>query len=170
MAEQRQENNKPTKRISNDRNLGKKKLAGYHKANNKVTCVLIEEGYLCPCLRRWAFTRSPRTFANLKVLGKKDRKSLEVALAVPWFWRKDRQSLPTFISFMYVSMGGMSGKHSAELKTPRRRGHLRRWNQRQSERFYQTSAESLEVACTPFVFEKKKQEEYFYSSLYKMIR
>ena len=145
---------------ANDRNLGKKKLAGYDKANNKVTCVLIQEGYLCPCLRRWALTRSPRTFANLKVLGKKDRRSLEVASAVPWFWTKDRQSLPTFVSFMYVSMGGMSGKHSAELKTPRRRGqHLRRWNQRQSERFYQTSAESLEVACTLRSFLKKKKSK-----------
>ena len=77
----------------------------------------MQEGYLCPCLRRWALTRSPRTFANsVKVLGKKDRRSLEVASAVPWFWRKDRQSLPTFVSFMYVSMGGMLGKHSAELK------------------------------------------------------
>ena len=33
----------------------------------------------------------------------------------PPFWRKDHQSLPTFVSFVYVSMGGMSGKHSAEL-------------------------------------------------------
>ena len=49
-------------------------------------------------------------------MGKKDRRSLEVVAAVPWFWRKDRPSLPTFISFVYVSMGGMSGKHSAELK------------------------------------------------------
>ena len=40
-----------------------------------------------------------------------------MAAAVPWFWRKDCQSLPTFVSFVYVSMGGMSGKHSAELKT-----------------------------------------------------
>ena len=46
---------------------------------------------------------------------------------------------------------------AAELKTPRRRGqHLRRWNQRQSERFYQTSAESLEVACTLRSFLRKK--------------
>ena len=96
----------------------------------------------------------------LKVLGKKDRRSLEVASAVPWFWRKDRQSLPTFVSFMYISMGGMSGKHSAELKTPRRRGqHLRRWNQRQSERFYQTCAESFEVACTLRSFLRKKKQE-----------
>ena len=39
-----------------------------------------------------------------------------MAAAVPWLWRKDRQSLPTFVSFVYVSMGGMSGKHSAKLK------------------------------------------------------
>ena len=34
---------------ANDRNLGKKKLAGYDEANNKVPHVLIQEGYLCPC-------------------------------------------------------------------------------------------------------------------------
>ena len=39
-----------------------------------------------------------------------------MAAAVPWFWRKDCQSLPTFVSFVHVSMEGMSGKHSAELK------------------------------------------------------
>ena len=69
-----------------------------------------------PAPRRWALTRFPRSFPNWTVLGKKDRRSLEVAAAVPWFWKKDRQSLPTFVSFVYVSMGGMSGKHSAELK------------------------------------------------------
>ena len=34
---------------ANDRNLGKKKLAGYDEANYKVPHVLIQEGYLCPC-------------------------------------------------------------------------------------------------------------------------
>ena len=58
-------------------------------------------------------------------------------------------------------MGGMSGKHSAKLKTPRRQ-HRRRWNQGQSGRFYQTSAESLEVAFTlRFVFEKKIKKSNF---------
>ena len=125
-----------------------------------------------PAPRRWALTRFPRSFANWTVLGKKDRRLLEVAAAVPWFWRKDCQSLPTFVSFVYVSMGGMSGKHSAELKTPRRRGqHLRWWNQRQSERFYQTSAESLEVAFTVRSFlRRKSKKNFFYASLYKMIR
>ena len=108
--------------------------------------------------RGWALTRFPRSFENLTVLSEKDRRSLEVAAAFPWFWRKDRQSLPTFVSFVYVSMGGISGKYSVELKTPRRRGqHLRRWNQRQSERFYQTSAESLEVAFTLRSFLRKKK-------------
>ena len=110
-----------------------------------------------PAPRQWALTRFPRSFANLTVLGKKDRRSLKVAAAVPWFWRKDCQSLPIFVSFVYVTMGGMSGKPSAELKTPRRRGqHLRRWNQRQSERFYQSSAVSLEVAFTLRSFLKKR--------------
>ena len=68
---------------------------------------------------------------------------------------------PEFADFrlFYVCFNGrnVAGKHSAELKTPWRRGqHLRRWNQRQSERFYQTSAESLEVACTLRSFLRKK--------------
>ena len=43
----------------------------------------------------------------------------------------------------------MSEKHSAELKTPRRREqHLQRWNQCQTERFYLTITESPEVAFT----------------------
>ena len=74
------------------------------------------------CHRGW-FSRSIPSWA---VLGKKDQRSLEVAAAVPWFWRKDFQSLPTFVSFVYVSMGGISGKYSAELKTLRRRGQQRR--------------------------------------------
>ena len=110
---------------SDDRNLGKKKLAGYDEANNKVPRVLIQEGYLCPCPA--AMSTHSWSFPNWTVLGKEDRRSLEVAAAVPWFWRKDCESLPTFVSFVYVSMGGMSGKPSAELKTPRRRGQpLRR--------------------------------------------
>ena len=146
---------------ANDRNLGKKKLAGYDEANNKVPHVLIQEGYLCPCPAAMsAHSIFSRSFPNWTVLGKKDRRSLEVAAAVPWFWRKDCQSLPTFVSFVYVSMGGMSGKHSAELKTPRRRGqHRRRWNQRQSERFYQTSAESLEMAFTLRLFLRTKSKK-----------
>ena len=101
------------------------------------------------------FDRSLRWFVVLLAL-----LSHFLVARVPWFWRKDRQSLPTFVSFVYVSMGGMSGKHSAELKTPRRRGqHLRRWNQRQSERFYQTSAESLGVACTLRSFLTKKSKK-----------
>ena len=39
---------KRTTNEANDRNLGKKKLAGYDEANNKVPRVLIQEGYLCP--------------------------------------------------------------------------------------------------------------------------
>ena len=39
-----------------------------------------------------------------------------MAAVVPLFWRKDSQSLSTFVSFVYVSMGGMLGKHSVELK------------------------------------------------------
>ena len=110
-----------------------------------------------PAPRRWALTRFSRSFPNWTVLGKKDRRSLEVAAAVPWFWRKDCQSLPTFVSFVHVSMGGMSRTHSAQLKIPRRRGqHRRRWNQRQSERFYQSSAESLEVTCTLRSFWEQK--------------
>ena len=47
MAEQRQVNDITNK--ANDRNMGKKKLAAYDEANNKVPRVLIQEGYLCPC-------------------------------------------------------------------------------------------------------------------------
>ena len=58
---------------------------------------------------------------NLDNLGKKDRGSLEGAAAVPaWFWGKDHQSLPTFVSFGYVLMKDMWGNDSAGLKTPRR--------------------------------------------------
>ena len=147
MAEQCQENNKPTKQIIEI--WGRRSLLRTMRLTTRSHAYSFRKANFAPAPRRWALTRFPRSFANLTVLGKKIRRSLEVAAAVPWFWRKDRQSLLTFVSFVYVSMGGMSGKHSAELKTPRRRGeHLRRWNQRQSERFYQTSAESLEVAFT----------------------
>ena len=47
-------------------------------------------------------------------LGKKDRRSLEVASAVPWFWRKDRQSLPTFVSFIIGSAEALPIIGSAE--------------------------------------------------------
>ena len=105
---------------ANNRNLGKKKLAGYDEANNcnKGPRVLIQEDYICPRPAAMStHSRFPGSFANLTVLGKKYRRPLEVASAVPWFWRKDHQSLPTFVSSVYVLMGGMSGKHSAELKT-----------------------------------------------------
>ena len=36
-------------------------------------------------------------FTNLTVLDKKDQRSLQVAAAVPWFWRNDCQSSPTFL-------------------------------------------------------------------------
>ena len=53
-----------------------------------------------------------------QVLGKTDRRPLEVAADVPRFWRKDRQSLPTFLSFVYVSTEGMSGKLLCGAKNP----------------------------------------------------
>ena len=117
----------------------------------------VRKAIFAPAPRRWALIRFSRSFPNWTVLGKKDQMSLEVAAAVPWFWRKDCQSVPTLVSFVYVSMGGMSGKHSAELKTPRRRGqHRRRCSQPQSERFYRSSAESLEVAFTLRLFLRTK--------------
>ena len=155
MAEQRQENNKPTKRTIEI--LGRRSLPGTMRQTTRCRAYSFRKAIFAPAPRRWALTRFSRSFPNWTVLGKKDRRSLEVAAAVPWFWRKDCQSLPTFVSFVYVSMGGMSGKHSAELKTPRRWGqHLRRWNQRQSERFSQNGAESLEVAFTLSLFLRKK--------------
>ena len=151
MAEQRQENNKPTKRTIE--NWGRRCLSGTMRQTTRSRAYSFRKAIFAPASRRWALTRFSRSFPNWTVLGKKDWRSLEVAAAVPWFWRKDCQSLPTFLSFVYVSMGGMSGKHSAELKTPGRRGqHGRRWNQLQSERFYQSSAESLEVAFTLRLF------------------
>ena len=45
-----------------------------------------------------------------------------------------------------------------------------RWNQRQSERFYQSCAESLEVAFTLRLFLRTKARRVIYASLYKMIR
>ena len=97
-------------------------------------------------------------FPNWTVLGKNDRRSLEVAAAVPWFWRKDCQSLPTFVSFVYVSMGGMSGKHSAK-KPAETRTTPTTVRSASSERFYQTSAESLEVAFTLRLFFRKKSKK-----------
>ena len=158
MAEQRQENNKPTKRTIEI--WGRRSLPGTMRQTTRSRAYSFRKAIFAPAPRRWALTGFSRSFPNWTVLRKKDRRSLEVAAAVPWFWRKDCQSLPTFVSFVYVSMGGMSGKHSAELKTPRRRGqHRRRWNQRQSERFYQTSAESLEVAFTLRLFLRTKSKK-----------
>ena len=156
MAEQRQENNKPTKRTIEI--WGRRSLPGTTRQTTRSRAYSFRKAIFAPAPRRLALTRFSRSFPNWTVLGKKNRRSLEVAAAVPWFWRKACQSFPTFVSFVYVSMGGVSRKHSAELKTPaRRRGqHLRQWNQRQSERFYQTSAESLEGAFTLRLFLRKK--------------
>ena len=44
-----------------------------------------------------------------------------MAASVLWFWRKDGQSWPTFVSFVYVSMGGGGGdvrKALCGAKTP----------------------------------------------------
>ena len=164
------ENNKPTKRTIEI--WGRRSLPCTMRQTTRSGAYSFKKAIFAPAARRWALTRFPRSFANFTVLGKKDRRSLEVAAAVPWFWRKDRRSLPTFVSFVYVSMGGKSGKHSAELKAQRRGGqHLPRRNQRQIERFFPTNAELLEVAFTLRSFlRKKKQEEQFYASLCKMIR
>ena len=139
----------------------KRSWLGTMRQTTRSHAYLFRKTIFAPAPQRWALTRFPRSIANLTVLGKKDRRSLEVAAAVPWFWRKDRQSLTTFVSFVYVSMGGMSGKHSADLKTPRRQGqHLRRWNQCQNGRFFQTCAESLEVAFTLRFWEKSKKSNF----------
>ena len=126
MAEQRQWNNKPTKRTIEI--WGRRSLPGVMRHTTRSRAYSFRKAIFAPAPRRWALTRFSRSFSTWAVVGKKDQRSLEVAVAIPWFWRKDCQSLPTFVSFGYVSMGGMSGKHSAELKTPRRRGqHIRRW-------------------------------------------
>ena len=126
-----------------------------------------------PAPQRWSLTRFPRSFGNLTVLGRKDRRSLEVAAAVPSFWKNDGPSLPTFVSFVYVSMRGMLGKHSAgKKKTPRRRGqhlHDGEINVKESD-FTKLVQNHLKwLSHSVRFWEKEKQEEQFYDSLYKII-
>ena len=90
----------------------------------------LRKAIFAPAPRRWALTHFHRSFVILTVLVKKDRKSLQVAAAVPRLWGKTGQILPTFVSFVYVSIGGMSGKHSAGLNTAGWGPHLLWWNQR----------------------------------------
>ena len=159
MAEQRQENNKAAKGTIEI--WGRRSLPGTMRQTTMSRAYSFRKAIFAPAPRRWALTRFSRSVPNWTVLGKKDWRSLEAAAAVPWFWRKDCQSLLTFVSFVFVSMGGMSGMHSAELKTPRTRGqHRRRWNQLQSERFYHSSVGiTWSGFHSPFVFENKKQGE-----------
>ena len=146
MAEQRQENNKPKKRTIEI--WGRRSLPGTMRQTTRSRAYSFRRAIFAPALRWWALTRFSLSFPNWTVLGKKDRRSLQVAAAVSWFG--ERTARVCRLSSLFVcSMGGMSRKHSAELKTPRSWGqHRRRWNERESERFYQTSAESLEVAFT----------------------
>ena len=159
MAEQRQENNKPTKGTIEI--WGRRSLPGTMRQTTKSRAYSFMKAIFAAAPRRWALNRFSRSFPNWTVLGKKDRRSLEVAAAVPWFWRKDCQSLPTFISFMYVSMGGMSGKalcgakNPAETRTtPKTAKSTSKWAILPNQ--FRITWSGFH---TPFVFENKKQEE-----------
>ena len=108
------ENHQPKKRKIEIR--GRRSLLDTMRQTTRSNAYSFREAIFAPAPLRWALTRFPRSCANLTVLSKKDRRSLEAA-AGPWFWRKDRQSLPTFVSFFVVSVGGMSRKQSAETRT-----------------------------------------------------
>ena len=109
-----------------------------------------------PCGDEHSHTFPGHSKIKLTVLGKKDRRSLEVAAAVPWFLRKDRK-LADSRPFCVCSNGRYVGKALCGAKSPvETRTTLTTVNQRQSERFYQTSAESLEVALTLSSFLRKK--------------
>ena len=119
--------------------------------------MIFQECYLCPCPATMSAHSFFPVISKLDSLGQEGSKVTWSGCSRSLVLEKGLPEFADFRLFVYVSMGGMSGKHSAELKTPRRWGqHLWRWNQRQSERFYQTSAESLEVAFTLRLFLRKK--------------
>ena len=156
MAE-RQENNKPTKRTIE---IWGRSLPGTMRQTTRSRAYSFRKAIFAPAPRR-GLVRFPQSFANLTVLGKKDRRSLEVAAAVPWFWKKQPPEFADFRLFCACFNVRNVGKALCGAKNLAEWGqHLWRWNERPSpsERYYQTSAESLEVAFTLRSFLRKKQE------------
>ena len=95
--------------------LGKKKLAGYDEAKNKVPRVLIQEGYLCHCDERsLVFPGHSQTGQSwqegLKVTGSGCSRSLVL-----------EKGLPEFANFRFFCVrfnGGNVGKALCGAKNP----------------------------------------------------
>ena len=69
----------------------------------------MKEGNLCPLPTEMSCHSLPPVMCKLDSRGQETLKGDEMAAAVPLFWRRDGESLSTFVSFVHVSMGGMSG-------------------------------------------------------------
>ena len=155
MAEQRQENNKRTKRKIEI--WGRRSLPCTMR---QTTRSRIQDGYLCPCPAAMNTHSLSPVNRKLDSLGQEGSKVAWSGCSRSLVLEK---GLPEFADFRLVCVcfnGRNVRKALCELKTPRRRGqHLRRWNQRQREQFYQTSAESLEVAFTLCSFLRKKSKK-----------
>ena len=118
--------------------------------------------YLCPCPAVMSTHSLSPVICKLDSLWQEGSKVDWRGCSCSLLLGKRRPECADFHLFCVCFNGRNVGKVLWGLKTPRRWGqHLRRWNQRQSERFYQTSTESLEVAFTIRSFWEKIKKSNF---------
>ena len=158
MAEQRQENNKPKKRTIEI--WGRRSLPGTMRLTTRSQAYSFRKAIFAPAPRRWALTRFFPVIPKLDSLGQEGSKVAWSGCSRSLVLEKGLPEFADFHLFCVCFNERNVGKALCGAKNPRRRGqHRRRRNQRQSERFYQTSAESLEVAFTLRLFLRTKSKK-----------
>ena len=159
MAEQRQENNKPTKRTIEI--WGRRSLPGTMRQTTKSHAYSFRKAIFAPAPRWWVLTRFSRSFPNWTVLGKKESKvawsgcsrSLVLEKGVPEF--ADFLLLCVCFNGRNVGKALCGAKNPAEMRTtPTTVKSTSKWAILPN--YCRITWSGLH---SPFVFEKKKSKK-----------